>query len=36
VPTAQERERQESMAAGGPADFSFLGDEWDGRAAVAG
>lgn len=36
VPTAQERARQAAMLSGAPADFSFLGDEWDGRAAVAG
>ncbi|MEZ0070318.1 SagB-type dehydrogenase family enzyme [Streptacidiphilus sp. MAP12-20] len=34
VPTAQERARQSRMLAGGPADFSFLGDEWDGQAAA--
>ncbi|MFC1421408.1 SagB/ThcOx family dehydrogenase [Streptacidiphilus cavernicola] len=34
LPTAAERARQQAMLTGGPADFSFLGDAWDGRQPV--
>ncbi|WP_158702058.1 SagB family peptide dehydrogenase [Kitasatospora sp. MMS16-BH015] len=33
VPAVDERERQDRMLHGGPADFSFAQDAWDGRGA---